>query len=154
MTDGSPATMTDLHQLNTTHPALLGAPARFKGTVDPGVSVGSATIHGEQSTDGLLAEAEWCALFPDDIETYLREPDQVTLEGMTKWGRSDCEEVPVDGLIGDGEVGIAVAERRRQITVECPRANLEQQVSAFGHPLHGLFSWQSVWPAGGSPATR
>src|SRR5262249_8349555 len=32
----------------------------------------------------------------------------------------------------------AVAEGRRQIAVERPGADLQQQVSAFGRPLHGL----------------
>jgi hypothetical protein len=78
MTDGSPAQVTDLRQLDTSHPSLLGMPARYKGTVDPAVYVGSATIAADQADDALLAEAEWCVLFPEGIDRYLRDPQQVT----------------------------------------------------------------------------
>jgi hypothetical protein len=76
MTDGSPAVVADLRQLETVHPTLLGMPARYKGTVDRGVYVGSATIEADQPEDALFAEAEWCVLFPEGAERYLREPEQ------------------------------------------------------------------------------
>ena len=78
MTDGSPAVVADLRQLDTPHPTLLGMPARYKGTVDPAVYVGSATIDADHPEDALFAEAEWCVLFPEGIEPYLRDPEQVT----------------------------------------------------------------------------
>ena len=78
MTDGSPATVADLRQLDTMDPALLGMPGHYKGAVDPTVYVGSATITGSRPDDAFFAEAEWCVSFPDGIERYLREPDQVT----------------------------------------------------------------------------
>ena len=78
MTDGSPAVVADLRQLETVHPTLLGMPARYKGTVDPAVHVGPATILADHPDDALFAEAEWCVLFPDGIEPYLRDPEQVT----------------------------------------------------------------------------
>ena len=93
MTDGSPAVLADLRQLETVHPTLLGSSARYKGTIDPAVYVGAETIVAEQPEDALFAEAEWCVLFPDGIEPYLREPDRVvpstpvTLQGLIegKW---------------------------------------------------------------------
>ena len=59
MTDGSPAVVADLRQLETVHPTLLGTSARYKGTIDPAVYVGAETIVAEQPDDTLFAEAEW-----------------------------------------------------------------------------------------------
>jgi hypothetical protein len=78
MTDGSPAVVADLRQLETVHPTLLGTTALYKGTIDPAVYVGTETIVAQQPEDALFAEAEWCVLFPDGIEPYLRDPDRVT----------------------------------------------------------------------------
>jgi len=53
-------------------------PGHYKGAVDSTVYVGSASIVGAEPDDAFFVEAEWCVLFPDGIERYLREPDQVT----------------------------------------------------------------------------
>lgn len=78
MTEGSPAVVADLRQLETVHPTLLGMPARYKGTVDRDVYVGWATINAAEPEDALFAEAEWCVLFPEGIEPYLHDPEHVT----------------------------------------------------------------------------
>ena len=57
-------------------------------------------------------------------DAMFRDYSCVLLEGMTKWGRSGCEELSMDGWISDGEVGIGVAECRCQVAVERPGADL------------------------------
>ena len=65
-------------------------------------------------------------------------------EGITMWGRLGCHAAQMDGQIGEGEVGISLAERRGQIAVQRPRADLEQQVRAVGRPLHGLLLGEAL----------
>src|SRR5438477_6806874 len=62
----------------------------------------------------------------------------VFAERITKWGRSGREQVVGGGLILEREGGVPRAEGGRELAVECPRPDLEQEVRAFRCPLHRL----------------
>lgn len=93
LSDGSPVPSTDLDWLPVPHPTAFGVPASYKGTIDPQVPVGIATIEAPHATDRFILEAEWCVTFPDGMNHYLREPGRVVpettvrLQGMIegKW---------------------------------------------------------------------
>ena len=50
----------------------------------------------------------------------------------------------IDGLVLNREGGIPGAEGRRQRTVQGPRARLQEEVGAFGCPLHRVLLGEAL----------
>src|SRR5205807_7968730 len=66
------------------------------------------------------------------------------VEGMTNRGRSGGQRGAVDRLVLKGTGGVPPVEGGREIAVERSGAGLEQEVGAFGRPLHRLLLGESL----------
>src|SRR5919199_161269 len=60
------------------------------------------------------------------------------IEAITNRGRSGGERGVAGGLVLEGERGVPPAEGGREVAVERPSPDLEQEVGARGRPLHRL----------------
>ena len=90
------------------------------------------------------------ALAPSERYARTRQRRHKTLtewagqERITNWGRSGRESVAIDGLVLNREGGIPGAEGRRQVTVQGPRARLEEEVGTVRCPLHRLLLGEAL----------